>query len=657
MTESESGIEKLRKRIYSKRGESTIHQRRPLHEDAYEVESVWRQGDVASPSEDTSEEILVANDPWTPPQESPRMARVPVRSSLLKKFTVTVLAASSLFFLGAVGIAGYMYYSGRSEVRNPILSWSGPPSVGAGDEVLLTLTINNPNLVPLLATDLRVQFPPGARSPTNADIALTEYRESLGTIGPRESKTATIRAVLFGPEETTQTIGTSLGYRLADSDTAFTSHSSTTVLLARAPLSLSVKGVGELTSGQSLTLTVVLANTATNPVRDVAFRAVYPPGFQIKSVEPKATEGNEYWTLGDMPFGSKKELTISGTLVGEGGEDRVFRFEVGNKGTTNTLAGVFQSGLHTVSLARPFLDLELLLNGQKDNVVVTHGKNINGSVAWKNNLEYALSDVEVMVKLQSEFLDRQSVITKKGFYKSVDNTLLWTKHTAGELERIAPGETGTLEFSFNTLELAQESSIRNPSMEVEVTAKATRSGESNVPETLERYSAGIVRFGTALKPSARVVWSEGPFENTGTVPPKVDEPTTYTVLWSLTNTTNDVRETEFTATLPVYVTWENKVSPEGAQVRFDEKSRTISWQVGDTPSGTGFSSQAPQVAFQVAFTPSVSQRGSVVPLLTSQTLRGVDRFTGNMIETTYTDLTTRLSTDPAFATDSGVVAE
>ncbi len=655
MLEEESSIERVRKRIYAKQAQSTVHQRRPLHEEAYKVESSWGTNEPASLGESEPNDVSRAYDPWTLSKPVGMSARAG-SSSLLRKFTVIVFSISTLFFLVAVGIGGYVYYTGRSEVRPPTLSWSGPLSVGAGDEVLYMLTIQNPNMVPLLAADLRVQFPPGARSPNNFDVALTEYRETLGTIGPRESKTATIRAVLFGPEEATQAIGTTLAYRLTDSETTFTSHSSTTVLLSRAPVSLSVKGVEEHTSGQPLTLTVELASSASKPVRAVALRALYPPGFQVTSVQPRPEEGNEYWKLGDMPTGTKKTFTISGILIGNGGEDRVFRFEVGQEGTKGSLAGVLNTSTYTVALTRPFLDIALNLGEASGEVlVVKPNSTVAGSVGWKNNLAYPLSDVEVEATLKGSILDRQSVQVSNGFYRSLDETLVWTKQTDKNLELVSPGESGTLNFSFQSLGLAPSTGARNPSMTLEISVRAKRIGQDNVPETLERVSTRTVRLETVLTLSPRAVWSVGPFINSGPVPPRADQTTTYTILWSLTNSTNEAKDVELSAELPIYVEWRNVISPEGAEVRFDETSRKVSWRVGAVAAGAGYESQAPEVAFQIAVTPSVAQQGSEISLIESQTLRGVDRFTGSVIETTYPDLTSRLTTDPAFAGQKGTV--
>jgi hypothetical protein len=65
------------------------------------------------------------------------------------------------------------------------------------------------------------------------------------------------------------------------------------------------------------------------------------------------------------------------------------------------------------------------------------------------------------------------------------------------------------------------------------------------------------------------------------VPPKVDNPSTYTIIWDIDNTANAVSDAEVTATLPPYVKWLNKVSPAGENITYNQNSGLVTWTVGD----------------------------------------------------------------------------
>ena len=57
------------------------------------------------------------------------------------------------------------------------------------------------------------------------------------------------------------------------------------------------------------------------------------------------------------------------------------------------------------------------------------------------------------------------------------------------------------------------------------------------------------------------VRSIGPFENMGPIPPKADNETTYTIIFSLSSPFNDINSVEVTGSLPSYIAWKNLTSP------------------------------------------------------------------------------------------------
>src|SRR5690606_7555986 len=59
----------------------------------------------------------------------------------------------------------------------------------------------------------------------------------------------------------------------------------------------------------------------------------------------------------------------------------------------------------------------------------------------------------------------------------------------------------------------------------------------------------------------RVQYYEGAFQNSGPMPPRVNVPTTYTLVFQITNSSNEVTGGELSTTLPPYVNWLNTVSP------------------------------------------------------------------------------------------------
>ena len=147
----------------------------------------------------------------------------------------------------------------------------------------------------------------------------------------------------------------------------------------------------------------------------------------------------------------------------------------------------------------------------------------------------------------------------------------------------------------------------------------------------------------------------GPLKNTGPLPPKVNQETTYTIIWTITNSSNDISSAVVRTTLPTYVKWLGVVSPDSESVTYNEIGGEVVWNAGAIPAGTGINRAAREVAFQVSFLPSISQINQS-PLLTSEiAISGNDNFTHTILRDTKRALSIKLSTDSIFLENQGIV--
>jgi hypothetical protein len=177
-----------------------------------------------------------------------------------------------------------------------------------------------------------------------------------------------------------------------------------------------------------------------------------------------------------------------------------------------------------------------------------------------------------------------------------------------------------------------------------------------VPETIVG-EIKTVKILTGLSLAGQTLYQGGPFTNTGPVPPKVNKETLYTVVWTLTNSTNDVDGTIVTARLPNYVKWLGNSSPVSEKVAWSSENGTLTWNVGDVPASTGYTKKYRQVSFQVSFTPSVSQFDTIPILIGEATVKAHDRFADAEITTHRAVLTTHVNTNGDFASGGGKVVQ
>jgi len=234
-----------------------------------------------------------------------------------------------------------------------------------------------------------------------------------------------------------------------------------------------------------------------------------------------------------------------------------------------------------------------------------------------------------------------------GYYRSLDNTIVWDKAVNGELASIEPGEKGVVGFTFALLG-ALLPNAQNQQIQIDVAVSGNQINDLGKPEIVKIDLARVVKIASNANLTARTVRSIGPFENSGPIPPKADQETTYTIIWSLTNSLNTLSQTKIRSELPPYVKWTGLVDPSLESVTFDENTREVVWNAGDLRAGTGSATSPREAAFQVIVEPSLSQVGNAAVILQASSLSGEDRFTGKSVLVTTPSITTRYLTDPIY---------
>ena len=198
--------------------------------------------------------------------------------------------------------------------------------------------------------------------------------------------------------------------------------------------------------------------------------------------------------------------------------------------------------------------------------------------------------------------------------------------------------------------------IVNPLISFDVSVAADRVQEANAPGTLASVVTRNVRVSSSVSLTGRVVRTDGPFANTGPIPPKAEQPTTYTIVWTINNSANPVSNAQVTATLPPYVKWLGVSSPSTEALTYDQNSGLVTWNAGNVPAYTD-ASHRKEVAFQISFIPSITQVQQTPTLVNQASLTGVDSFTTAQLQAQQDYLTTRFSTDPSYKTGQETVVQ
>lgn len=560
------------------------------------------------------------------------------------------IVAFLFFLVTAGGAILYLVFGGRAvSTHNVDLTTQGPTTISSGDTVPLLIKLENRNPVAMRGAVLSVDFPDGTKATDDPTKPFTAYTEELGDIASGAKIERTVRASVFGSEGQRVTLPVRVEYRTDSSNSVFVKNKQYDFTITSSPISLNVSHVTQISSGQTVTVTVTVKSNASTVLDNVAIAAEYPFGFVPSTATPPPASGTLF-SLGRFNPGEEKKITIVGVLSGENNDERVFKFNAGQLSSPNApaLTTAFSTKEAVIRLTKPFIATTLAVNRDtSDSPVVQVGSPVQVVLTWTNTLPTPVTNARITVALSGEALNANAVSGGSGFYRSSDTTVLFESATNPSLANLQPGDTGQGTFTFTP----KSSSARNPSVTLKVSVAGQRLSETNVPETITSTLTRTVKVGTNLGLTGRILHTTGPFANAGAWPPEANKETTYTVVYSLSNSGNSVAGAKVSATLPSYVRYTGGTSPNDGSITYNDTTRTVTWNAGDVASGGA----AKSAAFQIAFTPSVSQVGTSPVLVNAQQVTAVDRFTQRDIVGSVPALTTQLTTDPGYSAEDGIV--
>jgi hypothetical protein len=635
-SEKPHGLDDVTKKLYS-RDEKALppHRTGVLHKVQQTAATVWN----SERQEKMNETIATLSTSAT-------------HTSFFKKFFI----ASGIFFLVALTIGAYLFFAGGRSVsaQNVSINILGNAFTPGGEPLPLTLELGNRNTIPLQLVDLIVEYPKSGTSLSGNPSDIARIRQPIGTIEAGKVLNHKTSLILYGTEGSTKQIKFTLEFHVPGSNAVFQQEKLFSVTISSAPIALSVSAPNSTTPGQEYTATVtVLANT-TKSIPSMVVRVEYPTGFKFKSATPSPTYLSNVWSIGTLTPGKPVDIKINGTFSGQDGEERSFRVYTGEQSKTdkNEIATVYQSALHTVDLVRPFIEATLVINGQRGQEVVIRPRSpINVEIPWANNLPISVLDAEIKATISGDLIDRTTISPHGGYFNSSQNEIVWNRDTDPTFGTLEPGERGTVGFSFSTFSLYQNNQLADkPTVTVSVSIAGKQPQEGNFLQSVDSFETRTAKITTDFALSSEAYYHAGPFTNTGPLPPKADQKTTYTIKWALTSSANNVKNVVVRAALPPSVHFLANSSPESEDISLDPITGEVVWNVGTVPRGAGLTteSEPKSVYFQVELVPSIAQVGDTPTLVLETKATGIDAFTNFPLTATWREITTRIFNDEGY---------
>ncbi len=509
--------------------------------------------------------------------------------------------------------------------------------------------------------DLVIEYPKSSVGDLLQDTE--RLRQSLGIIPAGTVRNENIKVVLFGEQGSVRPIKIAIEYRVEGSNAIFVKEKIYEVSINSTPINLTVDAPLEASPNQDINLKVKATLNSTKAIKNIFLKIDYPLGFQFISAKPAPSFGSNVWNLGDFAPGAEHSVSIVGKMLDVvDGEEKSFRISSGlQSGTDKTLIGiVFNSFTQTILIKKPLIEAKLFINGIDQREYAIDSKTpIYGEIRWTNNLETKVTDLSITAKISGNAVNRKTILANQGFYNSLNDTITWDKNTQERFREVNPGDSGSVTFSVSPLSLFSASlgMLVSPTVNVEVSIAGKQSLQGYATTNLSNTDSKIVRIISDVGFATKALFYSGPFGNSGPVPPKVGQESTYTIVWTLSNTANNISKAVIHSTLPPWIHFVGLISPATEDLTYNSSTKEIIWNVGGIPKGTGITGADREVAFKVAFNPSLSQIGTAPSIINDAILTGHDDFANVDVRVGKPSLNIRLTNDPLFPSNGDRVVE
>jgi hypothetical protein len=560
-----------------------------------------------------------------------------------------------------LGYGAYVFFGNSNSVSNDNINISVQSNAftAGGEDYPLLVEIANKNNSPLELVDLVIDYPKSSEDTSAQDS--NHVRISLGTIPAGGVKDENVKLVLFGEQGSTNQINISIEYRVEGSNSIFVKSAIYNVSINSTPMDLSVDAPTQVISNQDMKFNVKATLNSTKTMSQVLLKVDYPIGFQFESATPAPSIGNNIWNLGDVAPGSERDISIDGKMVGVfDGDQKVFHVSAGTQSDTDasTIGTLFNSMDYSMMIEKPSIDASLMINGvSQTNYTIDAKTPINAQIHWVNNLNTSISNLKITAKISGDAVDPNTISTAQGFYDSSQNLITWDDNAESSFVQVNPGDSGDLSFSLSSLPLfsATGGIISSPTINIDVSVTGEQAQNGGATTELSNEELSAINLTSDLGLSTEALYYSGPFTNTGPIPPKVGQNTTYTVVWTLSNTANNISNAEVESSLPLWMQFVGPFSPTTEDLTYNSTTKEILWNVGSVPAGTGITEASRSVSFQVKLNPSLSQVGTDPVIINNTALTGHDDFANVDLTVNKGSLDTRLLNDTNFPENGDTV--
>lgn len=602
----------------------------------------------------------IEKNPNEPPEEySAEHFEDPLQQAIKEPWYKKILKNKKLLLIigGAIVIITIILLlllgggQGNFSGQRVYLEIDGFDSVSSGSEVTYRINAVNKEEVDLTKVEIELIFPNGF-----------EYRSStlekdevgniwkLGRIDKNTASDFSVSGILTGTANELKITKGVMRFQPGGIGSDFSVESESSTVIATGNVTLTVDAPKTSASGNDIEYVIRYENRDSEESSGLYIRTTYPDGFFYSKAEPSPTEGNALWKLPDLSGGTKEEITIQGQLSGANNEAKKIVVELGTMDSSGNFVRQLMKEDST-RVVESAVTITQTPVGKEDDIV-DPGEELEIVLKYENQGSVGLRNVSLETTFSNpDLIDFSRFNSNNGSYN--DGKITWNSTGVPDLALVQPGASGEIEFAFvikDRLEMPIDSvEDKNFSLviqtavlseDIPVSVSAERKVES------ESLDLKVNSFVTVEVVGLYYDQFSGEPVGSGPMPPRVNQKTTYHIIWEVTDLANDLGDACVSVVLAPGASWEDNANvTHGQDLKYDSDTGEVIWDIGRVPANTGTFSETIAASFDISITPGEDKLGEVVGLLQETVFSAVDTFTKKDLKGDDKPLTTELKDD------------
>ncbi len=580
------------------------------------------------------------------------------RSSRLTRFLVGFIGVALI--LSGIAWAGFLIFDpwGSRSSESIQVTIQGPEEVTSGSQAEYKIRYENDGKLPVAALEIQLNLPETfiinefSPSPTDEQKTWT-----IGSLRPGSDGSITIDGTIIGDVPSASTIQAIITYRPANFNADFQDIETKEFMIKDTVLEAKFEGSMETVPGDEVEYVYRLTNSGSEPAQNFEVYLKPQNHFLISEAEPALPENKEArWVFENLDPNTTTEIKIKGSYASEASGLNSLSMVSVFKNTSGVELTQTETTVQTDVLGGNLVAYTVI-NGQESDQSVELGDNLRISIKYANQGTENIGNASFELKLENSDglnlpIDFASADLFGGTYNETGGTITWDSTSLPNLALLEPNQEDVIDLTLPVVEEI-DPDLTGDNLTLTLTSAMQQIGNVISERSISSSPINIgINSDLAFNALSRFYDDEGNELGTGTIPPTVDETTSYRIQLDLTNSLHDINEIEVSATLPLNVSWTGRYATDMGELTFHPESRVVRWYINNLPTSI---SQL-ESYFEVSITPDQNDVGTFVKLVNPISVTATDSVTQEKMSVSNGELTTEASGDEYLA-NQGVVIE